>query len=145
MTNDHLVRAVVVSVGPLGLLGPAILLAPARIYAGHAKPPGRPAGRLAAPGRLGALIAAVLVYQLVVGVALSPLVNMARLPGVLGVLLAFLLSIPSTLLLAAAGQVNYAARYAPDASPSSGMLRLTIEELPDCWSPDCMLRGCVST
>jgi hypothetical protein len=114
MVNDHLVKAVAVSVGPLGLLSPVIVLAPARIHAGRARPSGRAANRSADSARLGAVIAGVLAFQLVVGIAASPLVDAGRVAGVLGVLLAFLLSIPSTLLLAAAGHASYAARYATD-------------------------------
>jgi hypothetical protein len=116
MTNDHLVKAVLVSVGPLGLLSPVIVLAPARIYAASARPSGQAARGAADRARLGAVIVGVLAYQLVVGIAVSPLVDAARAAGVLGVLLAFLLSIPSTLLLAAAGHASYAARHATAAA-----------------------------
>jgi hypothetical protein len=107
MTNDMLVRTILTSVGPLGLLAPLILLAPGQLYAGQAQagqaPDRRQTGR-----RLTGLVIAVLAYQIAVGAALSPLVNAARVLGVLGVLIAFILSIPATLLLAAAGHITYA-------------------------------------
>jgi hypothetical protein len=120
MTNDMLVRTILTSVGPLGLLAPLILLAPGQLYADrprtadHAQagqaPDRRQAGR-----RLTGLVIAVLAYQIAVGAALSPLVDEARVLGVLGVLIAFILSIPATLLLAAAGHITYAPRRNPPA------------------------------
>ena len=119
LANDQMVRSVLVSVGPLGLLGALVLLAPSRIYAGQATSSSRAAARPAGRGRLTGLAVVVLACQLAIGVALSPLVDLARLPGVLGVLVAFALSVPCTLLLAAAGQASYAARHAsaPGALP----------------------------
>jgi hypothetical protein len=103
MTDDTLVRTIATSVGPAGLLGPLILLAPAN--GGEAAGPARRRARRT--GRLLLLVVAVLAVQLVIGAALSPLVNTARLPGVAGVITALLLAIPSALVLAAAGQASY--------------------------------------
>jgi hypothetical protein len=111
LANDQMVRALLVSEGPLGLLGPLVLLAPSRIYAGRATASGQ-AARPARRAQLAALTVVVLACQLGIGVALSPLVDLARVPGTLGILIAFALSIPSTLLLTAAGQVSYATRHA---------------------------------
>jgi hypothetical protein len=116
LANDRLVRALLVSVGPLGLLAPLVLLAPSRIYAaaGQARRPGHAAARPARRRWLATLAAVALASQLAVGLVLSPLVDMARLPGTVGVLVAFALSIPCTLLLTAGGQASYAARYAQE-------------------------------
>jgi hypothetical protein len=124
MTNDTLVRTTLTSVGPLGLLTPLILLAPGQLRAGrpgaagparngHARQPGRDR-----PGwRLSVLVIAVLACQLAIGVGLSPMVNAARLVGVVAVLIGFILSIPAAVLLAAAGQVTFAERYPAGAIP----------------------------
>jgi hypothetical protein len=120
MTNDMLVRTTLTSVGPLGLLGPLILLVPGQLYAGRPKTAGPGPGRRAAAWRLTALVIAVLAYELAVGAALSPMVNAARVLGLLGVLIAFTLSLPATLLLAAAGQITYATRHTPGAPPDPG-------------------------
>jgi hypothetical protein len=130
MTNDMLVRTILTSVGPLGLLAPLILLAPGQLYADHPRTGGQAQAGQAQAGhaqagqapdrrqagrRLTGLVIAVLAYQIAVGAALSPLVNAARVLGVLGVLIAFILSIPATLLLAAAGHITYAPRRNPPA------------------------------
>ena len=67
--------------------------------------------------RCGLLWAGYLAYELAVGAALSPMVNAARVLGLLGVLIALTLSLPATLLLAAAGQITYATRHTPGAPP----------------------------
>jgi hypothetical protein len=115
MSDDRLVRAVAICVGPMGLLAPVIVLAPARIYGHRARAAGtaRAPDRATAISGLGLLVIVVLAYQLAVGVVLSSAVSSGGLTGTLTVALAFLLS---TLLLAAAGQVTYARLYAEPAA-----------------------------
>lgn len=109
MANAHLVRDVLISVGPLGLTGLAAFFAPGQLYAEAAR-----RTRHASPVWPTVTVCAVLTYQVLVGLAVSPMIDAARAPAVCGVLLAFLLSVPGTLVLAAASHISYAASHEGD-------------------------------
>jgi hypothetical protein len=110
MTNYRLVCDVLITAGPLGLTGLAVTAAPGLLYADHTR-----RVRRAWPAGLWVTVCLVLAYQVLVGLAVSPLLDAARVPlTVIGVLLAFLLSVPGTLVLAAASHVSYAASHTSD-------------------------------
>jgi hypothetical protein len=93
MTNDGLVRDVLITAGPLGLPSLAVLLAPGRV-------PARPAR-----GKLLVTAGVVAVYQIAIGLAVSSMINAAHGTAVIGLVLALALSVPGTLVLIAASQV----------------------------------------
>jgi hypothetical protein len=103
LTNDHLVRDFLITVGPLGLMAPLMIFVPRWIYATSARTV------RGARHRYLRMTCLTVVFELVAGVASALLVNAGGILILAGAVLAFVLTVSSVFVLSAASYVTYGA------------------------------------